>query len=157
MTRDELLTAYAEGKRDFRGADLGGADLGGADLRGADLGGADLRGADLRSADLRSADLRGANLRGANLRGANLGEQWIAQGATRSDGYFFMLTNFTGEGVRIKAGCRDFALAAAWQHWTTTRGNTPLGDETIAIVNCLIACAKGRGYDIPTGWGPHKE
>jgi len=44
MTREELLTAYAEGRRGFSGADLFGADLYGADLFGADLRGADLRG-----------------------------------------------------------------------------------------------------------------
>ncbi|MDE2020561.1 MAG: pentapeptide repeat-containing protein, partial [Patescibacteria group bacterium] len=37
MTRDELLQAYKEGKRDFHGANLGGAYLHGADLRDAYL------------------------------------------------------------------------------------------------------------------------
>ncbi|MHB1310616.1 MAG: pentapeptide repeat-containing protein [Gemmatimonadaceae bacterium] len=72
MTRDELLTAYASGRRDFRGADLRGANLIGADLRGADLSGADLSGADLRGADLSGADLSGADLSGADLRVADL-------------------------------------------------------------------------------------
>ncbi len=77
MTRDELLAAYAAGRRDFtdanlRGANLRGANLRGANLRGANLYGADLYGADLEGANLRGADLYGADLRSANLRGANL-------------------------------------------------------------------------------------
>ncbi len=42
MTRDELLTAYAEGKRCFRGVNLIGANLIETNLSGADLYGADL-------------------------------------------------------------------------------------------------------------------
>ena len=72
MTRDELLSAYAEGRRDFSGANLEGANLAGAILRGANLAGAILRGANVEGANLVGANLRGANLRGANLRGANL-------------------------------------------------------------------------------------
>jgi hypothetical protein len=77
MTRDELLTAYAAGRRDFTSANLSGANLRSANLRSADLrsanlSGADLYGADLRSADLRSANLSGADLSGADLSGANL-------------------------------------------------------------------------------------
>ena len=59
--------------------------------------------------------------------------------------------NLTGEGVRVKAGCRNFTLGEAWQHWTTTRGGTPLGDETLAIVDCLVALAKARDYDLGEG------
>jgi hypothetical protein len=92
MTRDELLTAYAAGERDFVGANLtrailtwanlSGANLSEATLRGANLTGATLRGADLykadlteaslREADLYKADLSGATLRGADLTGASL-------------------------------------------------------------------------------------
>jgi uncharacterized protein YjbI with pentapeptide repeats len=181
MTRNELLAAYKEGKRNFcgadlrgadlRGADLGSADLRGADLRGANLGGANLGGANLggahlggahlgganlgsanlRGANLGSANLRGANLRGANLGGANLGDQWIVQGATRSDGYQFMLTNFKSEGVRLKAGCRNFTMPEAYEHWMCLaalggRGGTPLGDETIDILDSLWTLAWRRGY-----------
>ena len=120
MTREELLTAYQEGKRVFRGAYLRGANLGGADLRGADL-------------------------RGAYLRGAYLGEQWAVQGACRSDGYWFMLTNLKDEGVRVKAGCRNFTLVEAREHWAATRKDTPLGNETFAILDNLEALARIRG------------
>jgi hypothetical protein len=72
MTRDELLTRYEAGYRNFAFSNLYGANLYGADLRGANLYGADLRGADLCGANLCGADLRGANLYGADLRGADL-------------------------------------------------------------------------------------
>ena len=138
-------------------ADLRGADLGGADLRGANLRGANLRGANLGCADLGGADLRGANLRGANLRGADLGGvylgstyfcvQWIVQGGTRSDGYQFMLTNFIGEGVRVKAGCRNFTWDEAIAHWTTTRpiGSGALADETHLLLANLWDLSAIRG------------
>ena len=47
---NDILKEYAEGKRDFTGANLRGADLRGADLSGAYLSGADLRGAYLSGA-----------------------------------------------------------------------------------------------------------
>jgi uncharacterized protein YjbI with pentapeptide repeats len=127
-------------------ADLRGADLYYADLRGADLYDADLRGADLRGADLYYADLRGANLYGANLYGANLGNQWIIQGPIRQDGYEFRLTNFRGEGVRVRAGCRNLTPDKAVKHWEATRKGTPLGNETFRILKLLNDLAWERGY-----------
>jgi hypothetical protein len=77
MTRDELLSAYAAGRRNFGGVGLRGVDLSGArldesDLRCVDLGGARLDRAELRCARLDGADLRGASLDGASLDGASL-------------------------------------------------------------------------------------
>jgi hypothetical protein len=45
----------------------------------------------------------------------------------------------------VKAGCRLFTLPQAWQHWNRTRGGTPLGDETIAIIDNMVALARIRG------------
>ena len=149
MNRQEALEQHAKNKNlsgaDLSGANLRGADLSWADLSGADLSRAKLLGADLSMADLRGADLRGANLRGADLREANLGDQWVVQGATRSDGYQFLLTNFTGEGVRLKAGCRNFKIAEAIKHWQETRAGTPLGDESFILINQLVELAFHRG------------
>ncbi len=72
MNKEELLAAYAAGRRDFVGVDLPGAWLQHVDLRGADLRGGDLAGVDLFNANLTGANLAGANLRGAELTGANL-------------------------------------------------------------------------------------
>ena len=57
MTRDELLSRYADGERNFTDANLAGANLTGADLSGADL----------TRANLSSADMTDANLSGAVL------------------------------------------------------------------------------------------
>jgi hypothetical protein len=59
-----------------------------------------------------------------------------------------MLTNYKDEGVRVKAGCRNFTLAEAHKHWKATRNGTPLGDETLSILDCLEAMAKARGLDL---------
>jgi uncharacterized protein YjbI with pentapeptide repeats len=144
---------------DLRGANLRGADLSSAYLSSANWGGADLGGANLSSAYLRGADLRGANLGGAYLgsaylRGANLGDQWIIQGGTRADGYQFFLTNLTGEGVRVKAGCRNFSIAEAKAHWQSTRGDTPLGLETALIGAGMIEQAKTRGLSLDAAEPP---
>jgi len=72
MTEHELLQRYAEGERDFQGANLQGAFLIDADLRDANLQGADLSFAFLMDADLRDATLSGANLKNAALHGTNL-------------------------------------------------------------------------------------
>ena len=99
-TREDVLSAYKAGQRDFaswnlqgvnlreallaradfqeanlRFADLQGANLYEADLRGADLVSSNLREANLKWADLRDANLRGADLREANLRGAKYNSQ----------------------------------------------------------------------------------
>ena len=88
----------------------------------------------------------GADLGGADLGGAYLGEQWIIQGATRSDGYAFFLQKLKGDSEpMIKAGCRYFTLAQAESHWTATRGKTPLGRETEAIVRSMVSIAHIRG------------
>ena len=102
-------------------------------------------GANLAGANLDGANLARANLDGAYLARANLAAQWIIQGAVRSDGYAFMLTNLKDEGVRVKAGCRNFSIDEARQHWKTSRDGTPLGNETFAILDCLEAMAKARG------------
>src|ERR1700719_4593304 len=114
------------------GAYLGGAYLGGADLRAAYLGAAYLGG----------AYLGGADLRGADLRGADLGDQWIIQGPVRSDGYAFFLQKLKDDDKpMVKAGCRYVTIPEAHAHWTETRGGTPLGEETFAILDFLERAA----------------
>jgi len=103
-------------------------------------------GADLRRADLRGADLGGADLRGADLRGADLGEQWIIQGQTRSDGYAFSLQKLKeNTEPMIKAGCRYFTISQAQAHWETTRAGQSLLAETRAIVRAMVDVMHIRG------------
>ena len=106
---------------------------------GADLSRADLSGADLRGAYLSEADLSGADLRGADLRVACL-----IDGGQRSDGWRFV--GWIKDGVlQIRAGaCRNFTISEARQHWARTRGGTPLGDETMAILDHIETVAKIR-------------
>ena len=95
-------------------------------------------GADLTGADLTGANLTGADLYGANLTGAN-----VVDGGQRSDGQRFV--GWISEGVlQIRAGCRNFSITGARTHWQETRGGTPLGDETMAILDHIEAVAKIR-------------
>ena len=130
-------------RADLSDADLSGADLSGADLSGADLSSTNLRGANLRGANLSSTNLRGANLSGAYLNGAGLGKTCLVDGGQRSDGYRFV--GLVDDGVlQIYAGCRSLSVTKAWAHWTETRGGTPLGEETFAILTHIVAVAKIR-------------
>ena len=87
MNREELISEYKSGRRNFRrvdlseqnlsridlcGADLSGARLSGANLSGAKLSWANLSWADLSRADLSSADLSDARLSRADLSSADL-------------------------------------------------------------------------------------
>lgn len=146
--RDANLRGANLGGADLGGANLGDADLGGANLGGANLRGAKLGGADFGGANLRGANLRGADLRGANLGGADLGGQVVIDLGQRSDGYAFLLTKLTGEGWRIKAGCRNFTVAEARTHWQSTRGGTQLGSESLGIVDHAERIAAIRGHDL---------
>ena len=99
------------------GADLRYANLQGANLRYADLQYANLQDANLRYADLQGADLQGANLHGANLHGANLhgAKGYVCLGRDPR-GYHFRAVAHK-EGWRVTAGCRDFLVPAAREHW----------------------------------------
>ena len=80
------------------------------------------------------------------------GDAWVygvIQMATRSDGYTFVVAP-TAEGARIIAGCRYFTIAEARAHWTNTRGGTPLGEESLALVDFLERMAIIRGFIDPT-------
>ena len=66
--------------------------------------------------------------------------------ATRSDGYTFLVTKDKNDKLVIIAGCRYFTIEQARQHWSQTRGGTPLGDESLAIVDHLERMATIRGW-----------
>ena len=150
LSRADLSGAHLSradlSRADLSRAYLSCANLSRADLSGADLSGADLSGADLSGAYLSSADLSRANLSSAYLSGADLGSQWIIQGGHRSDGWPFFLQRLTNDKEPIiKAGCRYFTIAEAQTHWEMTRGNTPLGKETRAIVRAMVDTMHIRG------------
>ena len=150
-------------KANLSGANLSGANLSGANLSKANLFGVNLSKANLFEADLSEANLSGANLSGANLLrvnllrvnlsrtnllGANLSGAGIIHGGMRSDGYtFFGLRE--EDYIRINAGCRDFPITEGRTHWINTRGKTPLGDESLAILDHIERIAKILGWEIP--------
>ena len=72
MTREQLLRAYKDGKRDFSNVNLSGVVLSGAMLKGINLSNSLLIGTSLVSANLNHADLSGAVLTDANLIGVDL-------------------------------------------------------------------------------------
>lgn len=61
----------------------------------------------------------------------------------RSDHHTFSICN-SPSGQKIVAGCRYFSYEEALIHWSTTRANTPLGEESLYIVNALKNLARIR-------------
>ena len=130
------------------GANLAGANLAGAYLAGANLAGANLAGANLARANLARANLADAYLADANLAGAYLADANLIDGGQRSDGYRFVGW-VRGDALMIRAGCRNFTMPEARDHWQRTRGGTPLGDETMAILDHIEAVCAIRGLTNP--------
>ena len=138
-TREDVLSAYQTGQRDFLGWNLQGADLKEAllaraylreanlyetdltmaDMTGANLQVADLRFANLRFADLKEADLRFADLRRAYLYGTNLKEALLARADLR--GANFTGANFTGANL-VGADLRRADLQGADLRGANLRG-----------------------------------
>jgi hypothetical protein len=123
-------------------ANLSDANLSRAYLLGADLSRTDLSGSNLSDANLSDANLSGADLSSANLSGANVSHTIIIAGPQRSDGYNFYAWR-DKDIIRIMAGCRYFTLNEARRHWRATRGDTPLGVETMQILDYLELRLKG--------------
>ena len=68
--------------------------------------------------------------------------------AVRSDNYTFTVAP-TPDGPRIIAGCRYFTFDEARKHWTETRRNTQLGEESLALVEHLERMARICGFMEP--------
>jgi hypothetical protein len=164
LARANLADAFLAGANlagvNLAGASLAGAKLAGANLAGASLAranladaflaGANLAGVNLAGASLAGAKLAGANLAGANLVGANLAGAKLAgriiDGGIRADGYRFLLTRTEPGEWRVKAGCRNFTLAEAREHWGASYGRTELGAEALAIIDHMVALAELREW-----------
>jgi hypothetical protein len=74
------------------------------------------------------------------------GDAWVTNRKfpqiKRSDGYDFIAVPCKDGKVRVIAGCRYFTFEEAKQHWKSTRGGTPLGNETMLILKYLKAYTK---------------
>jgi uncharacterized protein YjbI with pentapeptide repeats len=149
LTRADLTRADLTGANltwaDLTRADLNGANLTGANLTWADLTRADLTWADLTRADLTRADLTGANLTGADLTRADLTGANLIHGGQRSDGYTFFLVREKTRAM-VSAGCRYFTPIEGRAHWTSTRADTRLGNESLAMIDHLERMAKIAGW-----------
>ena len=58
-------------------------------------------------------------------------------GIRRSDGHIFIYVRCADGQRRILAGCRYFTMPEARKHWKKTRDGTPLGQETMMILDLL--------------------
>ena len=57
--------------------------------------------------------------------------------APRSDGYDFVVVPDSSGTLRVLAGCRYFTFEEARAHWTETRSDTLIGEETMDILDYL--------------------
>ena len=112
----------------------------------ANLSRADLSEANLSRADLSGANLSGADLSGADLSGADLSGADIIDAGHRSDGFRFVGNKANDGTIMVKAGCRFFSIADARAHWTTTRGGTQLGNESLALLDHIERMAGILGW-----------
>ena len=148
LDRANLVGAYLVGAN-LVGASLVGANLDGASLVGANLDGASLVGASLARASLARASLARAYLDRANLVGAIGAPELLQLGPV--DTWLITLIN-TPKGWRVCAGCRDFTVAEAREHWMAKRRHdwanyTPgHGARMIAAVEALISLATAYGW-----------
>ena len=92
--------------------------------------------ADLRGAILSEADLRWAILSEADLRWA-IGFRLLTQ---TDHGYIVAAQQAASGEWRIRAGCREFSLAAARAHWGADHYHTPSsGRRVLACLDWLEA------------------
>ena len=63
-------------------------------------------------------------------------------GIRRSDGYVFVYVPDDKGLMKVQAGCRNFTMKEAKKHWKKTIGGTPLGDETMAILQSIEILSK---------------
>jgi hypothetical protein len=97
LSAEEILAAYAKGKRDFRFVNADGIQLVRANLREARFLGASLREANFENAILTHVQFKAADLRGARLAGAMINATDLI--ATRFDRANLSDTDLTGAAM----------------------------------------------------------
>jgi hypothetical protein len=68
----------------------------------------------------------------------------------RTDGYDFLLLHFLDGRWMIAAGCRFFTMEKAEHHWKVSRGGTPLGRQTMAILELFKTLIEQNESDART-------
>lgn len=131
LNADDLVAAYAKGKRDFTSYDLSSLNLHKSDLSGANFHQARLLKSNLQGANLFNADFGRASLAQTNLRNANLARSYLSyadlggadlRGADLSYAY---LSNANLRGANLcgadltGAKVTDEQLAMARTNWAT--------------------------------------
>lgn len=116
----------------------------------------DLRDVNFTDVDFHHAHIDGCRLDGTWWQGmtfecvemdSDLTRAGLIIGGRRADGYEFFLTRSQGGAPpRVRAGCRDLTIADARTHWEQTRGLTPLGLESQALVDHLERVAIIRSW-----------
>ena len=144
----------------LRGSNLSGSDLRGSNLRDSNLSDSDLSNSDLSNSDLRDSNLSDSDLRYSNLRGSNLSDSDLRYSDLRDSnlsnsdlsgvtgfvllpvqdmrGYSFPHAIQTDNGWRIRAGCRDFSIEDAREHWGVEyEGDRSQGDMYLHATDWL--------------------
>lgn len=131
LSAEELISAYAKGKRDFSSHDLNSLNLAKSDLSGANFHQAKLQKVNLQSANLLNADFGRASLSQASLKNAKLARAYFShadlagadlRGADLSYAY---LSNANLRGANLcgadltGAKVSDEQLATARTNWAT--------------------------------------
>lgn len=142
----------------FSQANLRNIHLAGADLSGCNFNDTDLRSANLRDCDLIGCAFDNTRLTGADLTGADLRDTSFSHVEARDVGGLILLCDLNDyfmygyrrtadDVVRVRAGCRDFTLEEAHDHWDRA------GDrlEIRAGLALIEAVARNRGWRIKEG------
>lgn len=139
LDANSLLTAYANGRRDFALKNLSQANLQRLDLSSVNFHGAKLEKTNFQGTNLSSSDFGHANLNQANLKDANLNKAYLnhadlsgadLRGTNLSYAY---LTNANLKGANLcganlqGAKITDEQLALAKTNWMTVKPNGKRG------------------------------
>lgn len=168
----QILRDMHEADIDVSKLCLEDVNLSGANLSHANLQGASLIRVNFNQADLRYANLNGANLydssfdqarmTGADVTDCNLDDTTLGAAdakymygiimlAELNDYFVWAYPRGQEKLLRIRAGCRDFTLAEARDHWSRDdAGTLPASgrEEIFAALPLIEAMARNRGWAI---------
>jgi hypothetical protein len=124
---------------DFRGSDLRHTRFREGIWYNADFRNANLERVAFIDLQLGNVDFRGANMNHVNFNdGARFaGAKGIVEGGTRRDGYRFWGWVCKEEGLKIRAGCRNFTLEQAHSWWGRDHRGSKLAAESMLIVESI--------------------